>query len=46
MGVTWEGIMGYTNVGKIISKKRKQKKITKKQLAEILNVEKECITYF
>ena len=38
--------MNYKNVGKIISKKRKQKKITKKQLAEILNVEKECITYW
>ena len=38
--------MDYAKVGKIISKKRRQKKITKKQLAEILNVEKDCITYW
>ena len=38
--------MDYKEVGKLISKKRKEKKITKKKLAEILDVEEECITYW
>lgn len=38
--------MDYAKVGKIISRKRKQKKMTKKELAEILNVDKECITHW
>ena len=38
--------MDYVSVGKLISKKRRQKKITKKKLAEILDVKKECITYW
>lgn len=38
--------MDSVKVGKIISKRRKEKKITKKKLAEILDVDVKCITYW